>query len=317
MIDIIDYGHGISAVDAQFQRPRLNAIHLIVEGNRAAIVDTASNHSVPLVLEALHCKGLGPENLDYIILTHIHLDHAGAAGLLMTRFPNAKLTVHPRGARHIADPRKLMEGTVAVYGQALANRLYGEIVPVPKDRIIDTPHGAGISLNGRELRFLETPGHARHCVCIHDSRSGHIFAGDTFGLSYRELDCGERQFVFPTTSPVQFEPEALYLSLEKLLDLRPTAIYMTHYGQVRDVARLGSDLKRLIEAHVRLARRERNAGPSRHQRLREGVARLVVEEASRCSWRLRGDEALKVFAGDIELNAQGLGAWLDSLPSLA
>ena len=206
-----------------------------------------------------------------------------------------------------------MEGTVAVYGQALAKRLYGELVPVPKDRIIETPHGARISLGGRELRFLETPGHARHCVCIQDSRSGHIFAGDTFGLSYRELDSGERQFVFPTTSPVQFDPEALYRSIDALLDLRPPAIYITHYSQVRDVARLGSDLKRLIEAHVQLARRERNAGPSRHERLRQGVARLVPEEASRSSWLLRGKEALKVFAGDIELNAQGLGAWLDSL----
>ncbi len=313
MTDIIDYAHGISAIDARFQRPRLNAIHLIVEGNRAALVDTASNHSAPLVLEALRGKGLGPENLDYVILTHIHLDHAGGAGLLMTRCPNAKLTVHPRGARPLADPRKLMEGTVAVYGQALAKRLYGELVPVPKDRIIETPHGARISLGGRELRFLETPGHARHCVCIQDSRSGHIFAGDTFGLSYRELDSGERQFVFPTTSPVQFDPEALYRSIDALLDLRPPAIYITHYCQVRDVARLGSDLKRLIEAHVQLARRERNAGPSRHERLRQGMARLVPEDASRSSWLLRGKEALKVFAGDIELNAQGLGAWLDSL----
>lgn len=313
MTDIIDYAHGISAIDARFQRPRLNAIHLIVEGNRAALVDTASNHSAPLVLEALRGKGLGPENLDYVILTHIHLDHAGGAGLMMTRFPNAKLTVHPRGARHMADPSRLMEGTVAVYGEALAKRLYGDIVPVPKDRIIETPHGARILLNGRELRFLETPGHARHSVCIHDLRSGHIFAGDTFGLSYRELDCGERQFVFPTTSPVQFDPEALYRSIDTLVDLRPPAIYITHYSQVRDVARLGSDLKRLIEAHVKLATRERNAGPSRHERLRQGVARLVTEEASRSSWRLRGKEALKVFAGDIELNAQGLGAWLDSL----
>lgn len=313
MAEIIDYAHGISAIDAQFQRPRLNAIHLIVEGDRAALVDTATNQSLPLVLEALRSKGLGPENVDYVILTHIHLDHAGGAGLLMTRFPNAKLTVHPRGARHVADPRRLMEGTVAVYGEALTRRLYGEIVPVPKDRIFETPHGARISLHGRELRFLETPGHARHHVCMHDSRSGHVFAGDTFGLSYRELDCGERQFVFPTTSPVQFDPEALHHSIDTLLDLRPPAIYVTHYSQVRDVPRLGSDLKRLIDAHGQLARRERNSGPSRHERLREGVAKLVIEEANRSSWRLRDEEALKVFAGDIELNAQGLGTWLDSL----
>lgn len=313
MADIIDYAHGISAIDSRHLRPRLNAIHLIVEGARAAIVDTATHHAVPLVLEALGEKGLRPQDVDYVVLTHVHLDHAGGAGALMRRLPNAKLAVHPRGARHMADPAELIEGTVAVYGAAEAARRYGEILPVPKERIIETPHDARISLNGRELRFLETPGHARHHVCIYDSGSGHVFAGDTFGLSYRELDRGERQFVFPTTSPVQFDPPSLRRSIDLLLDLGPQAVYVTHFGQVRDVPRLASDLKRLIDAHEQLARRERDAGPERHARLRDGVARLVREEARHAAWRLGAREALDLFAGDIELNAQGLGAWLDSL----
>lgn len=313
MAEIIDYGQGISAIDSRIQRPRLNAIHLMVEGDRAAVIDTANNHAVPLVLEALRGKNLGPENVDYVILTHIHLDHAGGAGLLMKHFPNARLTVHPRGARHMSDPRRLVEGTIAVYGEELAKRMYGEIVPVAKDRIIETPDGARISLAGRELNFLATPGHARHHVCIHDTRSGHVFAGDTFGLSYREIDRGDRQFIFPTTSPVQFDPEPLRCSIDALLNLRPQAIYVTHYSQVRDVPRLASDLKRLVDAHEQLARRERYSGPARHERLRQGVTSMVLEEAERSSWGLKGKDALDVLAGDIELNAQGLGDWLDSL----
>src|SRR3990172_5600407 len=171
MAHVTDYDDGISAIDAEFIRPHATSIHLIVEKGRAAIVDAGSNDAVPLVLEAIAGKGLAPEDVDYVVLTHIHLDHAGGAGLLMSRFPNARLTVHPRGARHIADPRRLIDGTIAVYGQEAAKRLYGDIVPVAPERIIETPHGASVSLNGRELRFLDTPGHARHHVCIVDSRS--------------------------------------------------------------------------------------------------------------------------------------------------
>src|SRR3989304_1209760 len=185
MAQLTDYGDGISAIDSEFLRPQAPSIHLIVERGRAAIVDTGSNDAVPLVLEALAAKGLAPEDVDYLVLTHIHLDHAGGAGLLMTKLPNAKLTVHPRGARHITDPQRLIEGTVAVYGADAARRLYGDLVPVPEARIIETPHEARVALNGRELRFIDTPGHARHCVSIVDGGAGRIFAGDTSRPSRR------------------------------------------------------------------------------------------------------------------------------------
>ncbi|HXD51368.1 MAG TPA: MBL fold metallo-hydrolase, partial [Burkholderiales bacterium] len=188
MADVIDYEFGISAIDSGYQRPRLDAIHLIVENGRAAIVDTGVNSSVPHVLAALSAKGIAPAQVDYVVLTHIHLDHAGGAGLLLSQLPNAMLTVHPRGARHIIDPAKLIASTEAVYGADAMARTYGRIVPVPRERVIETPHGASISLNGRELAFYDTPGHARHHVCALDAKSGHLFAGDTFGLSYRELD---------------------------------------------------------------------------------------------------------------------------------
>jgi glyoxylase-like metal-dependent hydrolase (beta-lactamase superfamily II) len=312
MADIIDYSDGISTIDSEFMKLVQTSIHLVVEGGRAAIIDTAGNNAVPIVLEALAQKGLTPEDVDYIVLTHIHLDHAGGAGLLMTKCPNARLTVHPRGARHIADPRRLMEGTIAVYGAEAAARLYGDIVPVPAERIVETPHDATVSLNGRELRFLDTPGHARHHVCIVDGRTGHIFSGDTFGLSYRELDRDGRRFVFPTTSPVQFDPVALHCSIEMIESLHPEAIYVTHYSQVRDIPRLAGDLHRLIDAHERIALEAKDAGPDRIERLKEGVKKIILEERLRQGWALPADQLLEVFKFDIELNAQGLSAWLDA-----
>ena len=316
MAPLIDYGDGISAVDSEFMRPHATSIHLIIEKGRAAIVDTGSNHAVPRVLDALASKGLAPQDVDYVVLTHIHLDHAGGAGLLMTQLPNARLTVHPRGSRHISDPRRLIEGTIAVYGEEAARRLYGDIVPVPAERIIETPHEARVSLNGRELRFIDTPGHARHCVCILDGATGHIFAGDTFGLSYRELDVDGKCFIFPTTSPVQFDPPTLHRSIDVLASHCPGAIYVTHYSQVRDIPRLTADLHRMLHAHERLALEARDLdlrGAARHERMKEGVTRVALEESRRQGWTLAEDRLLEVLAVDIELNAQGLGNWLDTL----
>ncbi|CAG0928002.1 MAG: Hydroxyacylglutathione hydrolase [Rhodocyclaceae bacterium] len=312
MPSVTEYGHGISAIDSGFGRPLLDAIHLIVEGDRAALVDTGTNASLPLVLATLADQGLAPEQVDYVILTHVHLDHAGGAGALMRALPNARLTVHPRGARHMADPARLVAGTVAVYGEAEARRMYGEILPVPVARILETPDGTRLRLGGRELVVLDTPGHARHHVCIRDGRSGHVFAGDIFGLSYRELDLDGRQFVFPSTTPVQFDPAAMHVSIDRLLALRPEAIYVTHYGRLRDVPRLGADLHRLVDAHVDAALRHRNAGAGRHAGIRSALAEILLAEARRQGWRMASKALLELMAVDLDLNAQGLGAWLDS-----
>ncbi len=311
MGDITDYEFGISAIDAGYVRPRLAAVHLIVEGARAALVDSGSNASLPRVLSALEAKGLGPESVDWLILTHIHLDHAGGAGALMAHLPNARLAVHPRGARHMADPSRLVEGVRAVYGAEATRRLYGDIVPVPVLRIVETPDSTVLELAGRELLFLDTPGHARHHVCIVDRKSGHVFAGDTFGLSYRELDVGPRQSAFPTTTPVQFDPPALHAAIDRLLAYRPAAIYVTHYGQVREPERLGADLHRLIDAHVALAQAQRDAGPQRHALLAQGITGILLDEARRQGWALPAERLLEIFDTDIELNAQGLVSWLD------
>lgn len=310
MIELLRYAHGIYAFDAGYIRPQLVAIHLIVEGGQVAVVDTANNAALPRALEALQVLGLGPKSVAYVFLTHIHLDHAGGAGAMMQAFPEARLVVHPRGARHMADPSQLFAAVQAVYGADEAYRLYGDLLPVPADRILARGDGDTFELGNRTLVCLDTPGHARHHLCLLDTRSGHLFTGDVFGLSFRELDVDGRPSILPTTTPTHFDPDAMHASVDRILSYRPEAVYLTHFARVADVPRLGGELHRLIDAHVAVAERERDH-PERGARILDGLWALMEREAARQGWRLEPDQWRAVVGPDLELNAQGLDYWLD------
>ena len=311
MLELLRYDHGIYAFDSGYIRPQLAAIHLVVEHGRVAVVDTASNACLPRALEALQILGLSPASVDYVFLTHVHLDHAGGAGAMMQAFPEARLVVHPRGAPHMANPARLFAAVQAVYGADEAHRLYGELLPVPADRILAAGDGYTFDLAGRTLTCLETPGHARHHLCLHDPRSGCLFTGDIFGLSFRELDVDGRPSVIPTTTPTQFEPAVMHASVDRLLACRPKALYLTHFSQITDIARLGADLHRLVDAHVAVAEQERDTGPERGARILAGLWALMDTESARQGWRLDAEQRRAVLGMDIELNAQGLDYWLN------
>jgi glyoxylase-like metal-dependent hydrolase (beta-lactamase superfamily II) len=312
MKNITSYPQGIHAIDANYVRPLLASIHMVVEQGRAAFIDTGCSASLPYALDALTQVGLNAAAVDYVILTHIHLDHAGGAGAMMHAFPNARLVVHPRGARHMADPSKLLDGARAVYGEDEVRRLYGDVLPVDPDRIIEAKHELTVDLAGREFLCLDTPGHAKHHICIVDHKSGDIFTGDTFGLSYRELDVDGRQFIFPTTTPVQFDPKAMHASLDLLMSYGPKAMYLTHYSRVTEVEAKVAQLRRLIDQHLAIAIVERDAGAQRHSRIRAALCQLLADETRQFGCQLPLPKILEIFATDLDLNAQGLCVWLDS-----
>jgi glyoxylase-like metal-dependent hydrolase (beta-lactamase superfamily II) len=309
----MDFDHGISAIDTGFFRPQFDASHLIVENRRAAFVDTGTNYSVPRLLAELSEKRIAVDAVDYVILTHVHLDHAGGAGLLMQQLPNARAVIHPRGVRHMVDPGALIAGATAVYGADEVQASYGDLVPIPAERIITANDGHRIDLAGRELLCIDTPGHARHHICIWDARSRAFFPGDTFGLSYREFDTDKGAFILPTSTPVQFEPEALHASIDRMLGFEPQQMFLTHYSRVTDVERLASDLHEQIDAMVAIARK--HAGnPDRHARIMEDLAQLYIARVRAHGCTLDDAGIRDVLVMDIELNAQGLEVWLDRPP---
>ncbi len=311
MFDWRDYGNGIYAFDAGYVRPILAAIHMIVDNGRVAFVDTGSNDSLPNVLEALNKLALGREAVDYVILTHIHLDHAGGAGTLMREFPNAKLVVHPRGSRHMAEPSKLVAGVTAVYGAEYVENVYGDILPIPADRIIDAHEGLILQLGGRELLCIDTPGHAKHHICVVDRKSDSIFTGDMFGLSYREFDVDGHQFILPTTSPTQFDAAEMHASIDRLMRYAPKAMYLTHYAQLHDVPAQADVLRRRLDAHVAVAEVHADAGEGRHAAIKQGIMDALVTDLRAHGCTLPESTILEVLATDLELNAQGLAWWLD------
>lgn len=308
---VIDYGNGIHAFDAGYVRHLLAAIHVVVDGGRAALVDTGSNASLPHTLRALAVLGLAPAAVDYVILTHIHLDHAGGAGAMMRAFPRARLVVHPRGARHMIDPAKLMAATEEVYGRERARALYGELLPVPAERVIEAVDGTVLPLGGRELACHDSPGHAKHHIFIHDRAAAGIFTGDTFGISYRELDVDGRAFLFPSTTPVQFDPDAMRASVERMLALAPEAVYLTHFSRLAPPGPLAQQMLARMDECARVARQavaaagEGDPVPA----IRAATADFLLREARAHGTALSDEAILDLWRLDIDLNAQGLAVW--------
>lgn len=253
----------IDTIDVDYVRRGLAASHLVVRDGRAAFIDTGHPAAVALLHAALNERGLRRSQVDYVMVTHVHLDHAGAAGGLMRTLPNAKLVVHPLGARHMHDPARLMTGARAVYGDVEYERLYGNVVAIPKEWMIEVNDGDRLPLGESELLAIHTPGHACHHYCIYDAGTRSVFTGDTFGMSFREFDTNNGAFAFPTTTPVQLDPPALHASIDRLLSLDPEAAYLTHFGRVTDLRRLAADLHRDLERFVEIAQRHSNTGADR------------------------------------------------------
>jgi len=305
-----DLGDGVTCIDTGYKRPQAAAAYLVIENDRAGFIDTGTFHSVNNLLAVLSDKGLSLEQVDYVMPTHVHLDHAGGAGELMRRLPNAKLVMHPRGARHMIDPEKLTKGVIAVYGEENFQRQFGSLIPVPEERVMIAEDGFSIDLGGRKLVFLDTPGHASHHYCVWDEHSQGLFTGDTFGLSYREWDVEGRAFVFPTTSPVQFRPDAWMQTLDKLASYKPKKINLTHYGQVSDVESLMIQLREGIEHSVIIAR---NCAEhkNRNDCIRRGLLDYLNKNLQKHGLQWSSLEVESFLDMDLKLNTQGLEVWLD------
>ena len=313
MIDLhyATLGDGIWCIETGLYRHGLAACYLIREGDRAAFVDTGTTHTVPRLLAILAELGIPAANVDYVIPTHVHLDHAGGSGELMRQCPNATLVTHPKGAPHLIEPSRLAAGATEVYGAEAFARDFGTLVPVPAERVVAAEDGHVIDLDGRPLVFVDTPGHANHHGCVWDERTRGFFTGDTFGISYREFDTGAGPFLFAPTTPVAFDPEAWLQSLDKVMARSPRAMYLTHYCRVEQPERLVDDLRHSIRALADLALAHESAPEAdREARLRAAIGDLLAADVRAHGCALGEARVRSLLKVDTMLNAQGLEVWL-------
>jgi glyoxylase-like metal-dependent hydrolase (beta-lactamase superfamily II) len=294
-------------IDCQYLLPRFAAAYLLIENGEATFVETNTTHALPHLLGALKQAGLSTAAVKHVIITHVHLDHAGGAGVLMEQCPNATLLAHPRAAPHVVDPSKLVASARKVYGDARFDALYGRIAPVPQGRVRIMEDDQVLQWGSRTLRFLHTRGHANHHFCVVDSGTQAIFTGDAFGLCYPVLQ-GGGLFVFPSTSPTDFDATLARQSLERIVRSGATRAFLTHYGEVTQLAEAASQMKDhldfsealMVEAAASALPDDALEGlvtPRLKARLEDGLrARGLALDAA--NW--------DVLALDVDLNGQGV-----------
>jgi glyoxylase-like metal-dependent hydrolase (beta-lactamase superfamily II) len=303
---------GIYCVDTGFVREQFDASYMVVDGDEVAFIDVGTNYSIPRFLTTLDELGLSSQQVKYIVLTHVHLDHAGGAGEMMRICEQAQLLVHTRGARHMIDPSALRAGAVGVYGEDIVEQSYGQLLPIDAARVVEVGEGHQILLGSRTLHCLDTPGHAKHHIAIWDPISRGAFTGDTFGLSYREFDTEEGAYIMPTTTPIQFDPDALRDSVLRIAALNPECLFPTHFSRINGVERLKRLFLEQLDEIVVLAKQLKNDS-NRHALLKDGMAKIHINHLKTMKCKLSTAEIITFLQIDLELNALGICHWLDKL----
>ena len=306
-VNLMNVVDGISVIDSEYYSKDFAAIYLLKQKNKVIIIETGTNYSVPHVKEALSQVGLSFSDVSYVIPTHVHLDHAGGAGLLMMQCQNAALVVHPRGARHLIDPSKLVAGAKAVYGENKFKEYYGEIFPIDANRVIQADDNFILDFDGRELRFIDTPGHARHHFCIWDKATKSMFTGDTFGISYRDLDHQDELYILPSTSPVQFDPEALIQSINRIMEFKPERVCLTHFSAIKPTKKVTNKLIESIHFVSNLAIKYADKNDS-ESIIYTKMMDYFLEGLNEIGFQ-NNDYAKDRLSLDVLINTQGLIYW--------
>jgi len=307
-------------IDCQYREPEHAASYLLIENGRAAFIENNTVHAVPILLDALGQRGLSPANVDHIIITHLHLDHAGGTSALVERCPNAMVLAHPRAVRHLENPSRLIEGVKLVYGDAEFERLYAPIHPIDPTRIRAMDDNEELPFGGRALRFLHTLGHSKHHMCIYDSGSNSIFTGDSFGVGFRASRKSPRPFMHCSTAPPDFDPAEARASVARILNTGAERAFPTHFGELRDIREGAAVVLESIDQMEVIARKAiaeglatdatENGMPSADllRFCREHILAAYHEHAHICGAELT-DHEWRLLEHEVHVDAQGLAIW--------
>jgi glyoxylase-like metal-dependent hydrolase (beta-lactamase superfamily II) len=303
---IIDLGHEVYQIDTRMAGYDGITAGYLIRGDRPCLVETGTAPSAPVVAGALAALGVGPDDLATVVVTHIHLDHAGGTGDIAKLFSAAEVVVHELGARHLADPSRLMASARMVYGDEL-DALFGTLAPTPAERIRPVEATGVIDLgSGRRLESHYSPGHARHHVGLVDSATGDLYVGDAAGIYIPET--GDMR---PATPPPDFDLQVALRSLRLFAELRPTRLLFSHFGPVTTVAETLDRSAEEISVWVEETRHARTAG------LNLDHAAAMVADRTRLRYQVLAEGADPELAAKYDrisgaaANVAGIMHWLD------
>ncbi|MCY0909279.1 MAG: MBL fold metallo-hydrolase [Sulfobacillus thermotolerans] len=298
---VIDYGSGIYAIDLLEEGKPFRSSAYLIKDKQLALVDTGSARSHETLLAGLQEVGVSPQDIDHIIVTHVHLDHAGGTGQMMQASPRAVVHAHARAATHLIDPSRLAQGVRAVYGER-TDELFGTLVPIEARRVVVEGDDAHLKLGRHTLTFYDTPGHAKHHLCVWDSESQGLFSGDMVGIRYRPEYTGwDFVYGFPTTSPVDFDPEVMLESLARMEKLKPQRIFHTHFGETTPAAEAFHFTRRGVE-YIR-ALIEQLPDNVEYSMIHEALQQIVLQDIKRQGYHVQNVNPLAL---DMMLDAQGI-----------
>ncbi|MBM4380762.1 MAG: MBL fold metallo-hydrolase [Deltaproteobacteria bacterium] len=295
----------LTTVDCEYLSQGVAAAYLRAEWDEVAILETCTARSVPRLLAQLDAQGFAREQVRYVVVTHVHLDHAGGASALVRACPNATLLCHPRAERHLLDPSRLVASAQAVYGAQRFAELYGTLEPIPATRVKAVGDRETVPFGVGELAVHHVRGHANHHLIVHDALADAVFTGDAFGLVYPRLQRGAL-FAFPSTSPTDFDAAEAHAAVSRILGLGAGCAYPTHFGEVRELNEVAAQLHRWLVASQGLVLEARHRPPEeRLAFIRAGLDREMAEAATRAGLSLSAED-WAFLELDLGLNAQGL-----------
>lgn len=295
---------GIWRFDTRYIRPRHTSCAIVVDGDRAAIFDTGVPGNVDALVAAVESLGIPADAVDWVVVSHAHLDHMAGVGPLIQRLPRARVAAHPSAAPHVIDPEKLEKGSRAVFGDEFVDRYYAGVEPVPAERVVETDDGGTLTLGARELQTIYAPGHAWHQQALWDARTATVLAGDAFGLSYPELDGPDGPFVILPTAPPQLAPEAMHATLDRIVGLEPARVQPSHFAVIDEPGEVAGDLHRIMDEWLDITLEASS--------VEDLIERLAAACAADLERRGRADEVPMMrglYYMDLEVNAQGLWHW--------
>lgn len=299
-----DLGHDVFHLDTQMGGYEGITSGYLIRGSRPCLIETGTAKSADIVIRSLAELGIGPDDLATIVVTHIHLDHAGGVGDIAEAFPKAEVVVQEKGARHLVDPTRLVASAHRVFGEAM-DRLFGDLRPVPAERLVAIGESGSIDLgDGRRLEAFHNPGHASHHVGLLDTDSGDLYTGDAAGVYVPET-----ADVRPSTPPPDFDLDLTLSSLSRMRDAGAQRLLFSHFGPVTAVADTLDRSREELLIWVDMVRRVRQEAPD----LDHAIA--MVRERDRAAhpqFHEDPDRSLRFEElSSVEANIMGISRWLD------